>query len=67
MRIILTNHARMRAMQRNITFEEIVECIANPDSSTKEKDSIICYKKLWSNAVLLVYAKDSEGNLVLLP
>lgn len=54
----------MRAMQRKITFEEIIECITNPDSSTEKKDSIVCYKKLGWNSVLLVYTKDEKDNII---
>ncbi|WP_341226095.1 DUF4258 domain-containing protein [uncultured Arcticibacterium sp.] len=63
MRIILSNHARIRAQMRNISFEEIVECILNPDKITLEEDSKVCYKKLTNEnkKLLITYTSDSEG------
>ena len=46
MRIVLSNHARMRAQMREVTFEEIVECITNPDATSLEVEGKKCYKKL---------------------
>jgi hypothetical protein len=66
MRIVLTNHARLRAIQRNIWFEEIVDCVMQPDHTHDQWDSLICYKKLWSTYVLLVYTKHQNGNIVVI-
>jgi hypothetical protein len=46
MRIILTNHARIRAIQRNISFEEIMDCVLHSDNFVNDGNDLICYKKL---------------------
>ena len=46
MRILLSNHAIMRAKQRNITFEEITDCILKPDKLQVQENNTTCYKKL---------------------
>ena len=45
MRIVLTNHARIRASERWISFEEIIEAIQNPDEIQQQDDEIFCFKK----------------------
>lgn len=68
MRIVLSNHARMRAEMREITFEQIIDCITNPDKITEEKDNKFCYKKLDNNlkSLLLCYSIDNEGTIVVI-
>ncbi len=60
MRLILTNHARMRAQERGISFEEILGAIEYPDSVQEQEDQIFCFKKRKTDLLLLVYAKDKE-------
>lgn len=66
MRIILTNHARTRAIQRGISFAEIVDTILAPDNIEEQDDTISCYKKLWQEHLLLIYAKDSQWNKIVI-
>lgn len=66
MRIVLTNHARLRATQRGISFEEIVDCILNPDKLSTEPDSKVCYKKLLNTSLLLCYTTDKNGDIVVI-
>ena len=66
MRIILTNHARLRASQRWISFEEIIDTIENPDEIRQQDDEVFCFKKLWNENILLVYAKDDTWNWVII-
>lgn len=66
MRIILTNHARMRATERWISFEEILSTIENPDIVDEQKDQTFCFKNNKKYFVLLVYAKDEEWNRVVI-
>ncbi|MBK9510098.1 MAG: DUF4258 domain-containing protein [Cytophagaceae bacterium] len=65
MRIILSNHAIMRAKQRNISFEQITDCILNPDKVQPEPNGTICYKKLQTNKhLLLTYTTSESSNTV---
>lgn len=66
MHLILTNHARMRAQERGISFEEILETIESPDTVQEQDDHVLCFKKRKSAFLLLVYAKDAEGNFVVI-
>ncbi len=66
MRIILTNHARMRAQERWITIQEIFSIIESPDIIEEQSENIICFKKKWNKYLTLVYAKDSEWNWVII-
>jgi hypothetical protein len=54
MRIILSNHAIMRARQREITMEQITDCIQNPDELSDEPEGKKCYKKLQNGSMLLL-------------
>ena len=65
MRIVLSNHARMRAETRGVSFQEIVDCITNPDGISQEEDGKICYKKLQDqdNYLLLCYTVDEEDEI----
>ncbi len=67
MRIVLTNHARLRAAQRGISFEQIVDCITNPDQISEEPDNKYCYKKLLNSAsyLLLCYTVNKKGKIVI--
>lgn len=53
----------MRAQMREGTFEEIVECITNPDAISLEPESKKCYKKLHNKNqyLLLCYTSDLAG------
>ncbi len=66
MRIILTNHARLRAIQRNISFEEIMDCVLHSDNLVDEGNALVCYKKLWKQYVLLVYTREDDGNILVI-
>ena len=66
MRIILTNHARLRAAERGITFEEIVSAILDPDDSQIQDNGIFCFKKSWKENILLVYSKDEKWDWVVI-
>lgn len=66
MRILLTNHARLRATQRGVSFEQIVDCILNPDQISIEPDSKVCYKKLSNMSLLLCYTTDKNGDIVVI-
>ena len=48
MRIVLSNHARMRAQMREVSFEEIVECITDPDAISIEPEQ---YRFLMYNSL----------------
>ena len=65
MRIVLSNHARMRAQMREVTFEEIVECITNPDATSLEAEGKKCYKKLQNQNqnLLLCYTSDQADTI----
>lgn len=56
----------MRASQRNIMFEEIIDCVSSPDKITNDDNNISCYKKIWWEYLILVYAKNSEDDLVII-
>ncbi len=66
MRIILTNHARLRAAQREVSFEQIVDCITNPDQISEEADDKLRYKKLQYSGthLLLCYTVNQQGDIV---
>ena len=66
MRIILTNHARIRANERGITFEEISETILHPDHVTQQDKEIFIFKKLKNQYLYLVYSKDENGDWVII-
>ena len=66
MRIILTNHARIRANERGITFEEISETILHPDYVTQQDKEIFIFKKLKNQYLYLVYSKDENGDWVII-
>lgn len=62
MRIILSNHALLRAGQRGVNMEQITDCIANPDSISDEPENKKCYKKFQgSKKLLLCYTIQSDG------
>ena len=65
MRIVLSNHARMRAEMRGVSFEQIVDCITNPDQIDNEPDNKICYKRLLNQdkSLLLCYTVDNDGTI----
>lgn len=56
----------MRAQERGISFEEILETIETPDAIQEQADHVLCFKKRKSDFLLLVYARDAEGNLVII-
>ena len=64
--VILTNHARIRATERSISFEEIVDCVLHSDASIDQWNSLFCYKKLWKKQVLLVYTRHSDWNTIVI-
>lgn len=66
MRIELSNHARMRAQSRGVSFQEIVDCISSPDGISQQEDGKICYKKLQNQNryLLLCYTVDESGTIV---
>lgn len=64
MRIILTNHARLRAKERDISFLEIVDAMLNPDVVDEQGNNISCFKKKKEEKLLLVYTKDEEWNRI---
>ena len=66
MRIILTNHARIRATERWISFADIIDAIQNPDEIQQQDDEIFCFKKIWDKNILIVYAKDDNGDWVII-
>jgi hypothetical protein len=66
MRIILTNHARIRANERGISFEEISETILYPDYVTQQDKEIFIFKKLKNQYLYLVYSKDENGDWVII-
>lgn len=55
----------MRAQMRKVTFEEIVECITNPDAISLETEDKKCYKKLQNQNqyLLLCYTSDQAGTI----
>lgn len=68
MRIVLTNHARLRAAQRGISFEQIVDCILHPDQVSSEPGNKLCFKKLSNtrNSLLLCYTVDQQGKILVI-
>lgn len=69
MRIILTNHARLRCAQRLISIQEITDCVIFPDKIETElswSEVVTCYKKAWWTFLLLVYWKDKKGDLIII-
>ncbi len=53
-------------MQRNISFEEIVDCVLHADHLVDEGNDLVCYKKLWTEYVLLVYTRQKDGNILVI-
>ncbi len=54
------------APKRGIRFEEIVDCILNPDKISTESDSKVYYKKLLNTSFLLCYTTDKKGDIVVI-
>ena len=66
MRIELSNHARMRAQQRSVSIEQIIDCINNPNSKTLESNGNYCFKKLQlpiNKYLLLCYVVENTNCL----
>jgi hypothetical protein len=66
MRIELSNHARMRALQRGVSFEQIIDFLENPNVKTLESNGNYCFKKLQlpsSKYLLLCFEVESEKTL----
>jgi len=56
----------MRAAQREIVFEEIIECISSPDKITEDDNNVSCYKKIWWKNLILVYVKNENDDLIVI-
>lgn len=56
----------MRAQERGISFQEILETIETPDAVEQQDEYVLCFKKRKSDFLLLVYARDVEGNLLII-
>lgn len=51
-----------RASQRGVSFEQITECITNPDQISDEPLGKMCYKKLQNDKqLLLCYTIETDG------
>ena len=50
---------------REVSFEEIVECITDPDAISMEPEGKMCYKKLHNQnkKILLCYSSDQAGTI----
>ncbi len=56
----------MRAEQRGISFQEIIDTIKNPDTIQKQDENVFCFKKKWKEQLLLVYARDETWNWIII-
>ena len=56
----------MRAAERWITFEEIINTIENPDNIQKQPNQVFCFKRIGDKNILLVYAKDANDDWVVI-
>lgn len=62
MKIILTNHAKSRMSQRNISLKEIEETIGLPDYILTKSDKIEANKKIGNKSIKVIYSK--KGNFI---
>ena len=58
MKIIFTNHAKKRMIERNIKLEEIKEAIDFPDYTIVKNNKYEAYKKVDNKNLKVVYTKD---------
>lgn len=64
MRIVLSNHALLRAQQRGVSFEQIIDCISNPDQVSDEPDGKKCFKKIQLDKMLMLcYTVDEDESI----
>ncbi len=55
MKIILTNHAKQRMIERNIHIEEIKDTLEFPDYTITKENKIEAYKKMEGKNLKVVY------------
>jgi len=60
MKIILTNHAKKRITEREITLPQIQETINFPEYTISKEDKIEAYKKINNKLLKIVYAKEGK-------
>ena len=60
MKLIFTNHAKQRMIERSIKLEEVKETIDLPDYSISKENKIESYKKIGHKNLKIIYSKESK-------
>lgn len=66
MRIIFTKHARERMQERDISEEEIMECIQYPTKVLKESKEIFRFQKSSADGTIEVIAGIKKSHLIVI-
>ncbi len=65
MNVIFTIHAEQRAKERNITKEEIIDCLYNPYKLQKIENKHYC-QKITPRGVIEIVFERKENNLIVI-
>ena len=66
MRIIFTQHSLSQMKIRNISMENVIECLRNPDRELTDDYNNIIAQKINSSILLrVVYRKENEDKIVI--
>ena len=60
MKLIFTNHAKQRIIERNIKIEEVQETIDFPDYTVSKDKIIESIKKINNKNLKIIYSKESK-------
>jgi len=60
MKIILTKHAKVRMMERDISFEEIKDTIDVPDYTVAKNNKVEAHKNLGTKSLKVIYSKENN-------
>jgi hypothetical protein len=64
--VIFTEHAKQRMIQREISEEEAIETLKNPDSTKQGKpEKQIAIKTFSSKTVRVVYVIENENKVII--
>lgn len=62
MKIIFTNHAQQRKIERSVSDEQIKQTIELPDYTIKKENKIEAHKRINDKTLKVVYAE--KGNFI---
>jgi hypothetical protein len=60
MKLIFTNHAKQRMIERDIKIEEVQETIDFPDYTVSKEGKIESFKKISNKNLKIIYSKESK-------